>query len=80
MAYIHIEKIDHAQHVSVYQEEHEGRSSEETYAMFHHAKARFEVDFEHADYHVDLYSSTDDMLDTFSLAELGYRSLTSHHM
>ena len=45
---------------------------------YQRAKQKYEVPFEQAAYLVDLYEKENEMLDTFPLAELGYRSLKTH--
>ncbi len=47
----------------------------QTRKAYYDAKKRLEVPFGSAAYLVDLYSFTDEMLDTFPLSEEGYRSL-----
>ena len=48
-----------------------------TYQAFHEARARFAVPFANADYLVDLYAAPEELEDTFPIAELGYRTLTT---
>ncbi len=47
-----------------------------TFQAFEDAKARYSVSFEQSNYLIDLFSNSDELVDTFPIAELGYRSLT----
>ena len=50
----------------------------QTIHAFRSAETKHEVPFEHAAYLVDLYEKEGELLDTFPMAELGYRSLKAH--
>lgn len=75
-AYIEIEKITSDRQEAVFFEGYAWDTDKETYHAFNDAKARLAVKFEQAEYLVDLYSDPNELIETFPLSELGYRSLT----
>ena len=75
-AYVQIEKIGADRNSTEFFDGYAWDTDALTYRAYEDARARFTVPFEHADYLVDLYVDPDEMVDTFPMAELGYRSLT----
>lgn len=53
-------------------------TDELTRYAYRRAKEKHAVEFSQADYLVDLYEDETELLDTFPMAELGYRSLKAH--
>ncbi len=75
-AYIEINKLHSDRSEDTFYEGYAWDTDAETRLAFYQAKARFEVPFEHAAYLVDLYQDQHEMIETFPMAELGYRTLT----
>jgi len=75
-AYVQIEKMTPDRTMTEYVTGYMWSTDEVTFKAYEDAKCRFEVPFEIADYLVDLFSEQCNMIDTFPMAELGYRTLT----
>ena len=75
-AYVQIEKIGADRNSTEFVDGYAWDTDALTYRAYREAKARFAVPFDHADYLVDLFAEVGENVDTFPMAELGYRSLT----
>jgi hypothetical protein len=75
-AYVQIEKIGADRNSTKFIDGYAWDTDALTHKAYLDARERFAVAFEQADYLVDLYSESGEMVDTFPMAELGYRSLT----
>lgn len=75
-AYVTVEKLIDDRHDVAFVDGYAWDTDPQTFKAYHDAERRFTVPFEHADYLVNLYSEPGEMVDTFPMAELGYRTLT----
>jgi hypothetical protein len=75
-AYVQIEKITPDRQNTLFVDGYAWDTDTLTRRAYHEAKRRFSVPFDHADYLVDLFGEPGERVDTFPMAELGYRTLT----
>jgi hypothetical protein len=77
-AYVQIERIPRDRQDTVFVDGYAWDTDKLTRQAYRDTKTRFSVPFEHADYLVDLFSEPGELVDTFPMAELGYRTVTHH--
>jgi len=77
-AYVQIERITRDRQDTGFVDGYAWDTDKLTGQAYRDAKERFSVPFECADYLVDLFSEPGELVDTFAMAELGYRTLTRH--
>ncbi len=76
-AYVSIERIKPCRNETAFMTGFAWDTDTLTRKAFREARDRFAVPFTIADYLVDLYADSGELEDTFPIAELGYRSLTT---
>jgi hypothetical protein len=79
-AYVQIERITRNRRETMFVGGYAWDTDELTRLAYRDARRRFSVPLEHADYLVDLFSEPGEMVDTFPMVELGYRTLTRHRV